>query len=96
MSPWPSACGPKANTPKSGDVIGFVTWPAGLHVVPSREYSPVYVVPAFVSRSQNTVPVPAAICGSVAGPVGVPAISVRSSMRLIRVCPASAIGSSLT
>src|SRR3954470_10971427 len=41
VSPWPSACGPKANRPNDGAVIGLVTVPAGLHVVPSREYSPV-------------------------------------------------------
>src|SRR3954447_12541138 len=41
VSPWPSACGPNANTPNDGAVIGFATVPAGVHVVPSREYSPV-------------------------------------------------------
>src|SRR5689334_23388801 len=40
VSPTPSACGPKANTPNDGDAIALTTVPASVHVVPSRENSP--------------------------------------------------------
>src|SRR5262245_57333620 len=42
VSPWPSACGPNANSPKSGDAIGFSTGAGNaVQVTPSNEYSPV-------------------------------------------------------
>ena len=56
-------------------------------MVPSREYSPLYVVPVFVRRSQKfAVPVGMAVpvaCGC--GFWVAPACSERSSIRLIRV-----------
>ena len=67
-------------------------------VVPSKEYSPLYVVPVFVRRSQKfVVPVGTAVpvaCGC--GFWVAPACSERSSIRLIRVWLTSEIASSLT
>jgi hypothetical protein len=38
VSPWPSGCGPKANTPKSGEATAFVTAAGiGVQVWPSKE-----------------------------------------------------------